>query len=220
MGTSSTQKQAPRDYTHRFRSSSSGGSGGRSTSSNTISSGGHGPDRIVNHPPIILFGLGGFGFGMGLLTNLWQVFTTFIALWAMFNVGNNSPNWNAFWGRQPAISAVCILIATCAQYFLQLLVFKIDHGWKNEKSGGKSSGQAMLGSVVHIVQQAELVTILSVLAFIVDTVGDFTFISLYTTSMFIIFAYAASLYAFSTLGFVRGIEYLWAGWAAVYRKGK
>jgi hypothetical protein len=177
-------------------------------------------DTTVNHPPVILFGLGGFGFLAGVLANLWQVGTTFLALWTITNKGNG-PTGNTFWQRQPIISAICLLIATCAQYFLQLLVFRIDTSWKKQREEGKSSGGAMFGSVVHIVQQTDIITILSILAFIVDTVGDFTFISLYTASIFIIFAYAVALYAFSTLGFVRGIEYLWAGWAAVYSsKGK
>ena len=76
--------------------------------------------------------------------------------------------------------------------------------------------QGLAGATVQIVQQTDLVTIISVLALIVDTVGDFTFISLYTSSIFLIFAYAVTLYALSTLGFVRSIEYLWAGFAAMY----
>ncbi len=198
-----------RDYTRQ----SSGGAGGSKPK---------GPDSVVHHPPIVLFALGGFGFAAGVITNLWQVFTTFIALWAMFNAGAGSftLNWQSFWQQQPIIAAICLLIGCCAQYFLQLLVFKIDTTWKNERAGGKTKSGAMLGAVVHIVQQTDIITILSILAFVVDTVGDFTFISLYTSSIFLIFAYTIALYAFSTLGFVRGIEYLWAGWAAMYGKGR
>jgi hypothetical protein len=214
------QQQAPKDYTRRFNK---GGSSGGSTSSSTSSTAKpKGPDNVVHHPPIVLFGLGGFGFGAGILTNIWQVFTTFIALWAMFNVGsgNLNLNWQAFWQRQPVVALICLLIATCAQYFLQLLVFKLDTTWKNERAEGKTRGGALVGATVRIVQQTDIITILSFLAFVVDTVGDFTFISLYTSSIFLIFAYAVALYAFSTLGFVRGIEYLWAGWAAMYKGGK
>lgn len=210
--------QAPRDYTSRFKGARTGGSASSSTS---FAAKPKGPDSVVHHPPAVLFVIGGGGCLCGIATNLWQVFTTFMALWIMFNVGATPGGGGiGFWQRQPIIAAICLLIAFCAQYFLQLLVFKIDSGWKKERESGKSSGGAILGSVVHIVQQTDLITILSVLAFVVDTVGDFTFISVYTSSIFLIFAYAVALYAFSTLGFVRGIEYLWAGWAAVYTKGK
>ena len=96
------------------------------------------------------------------------------------------------------IAGCCLLIATCVQYFLQMLVFKIDKHWRAERADGKSKGGAMFGAAVHIVHQTDIVTILSTMAFIVDTVGDFTFISLYTSNIFLIFAYAVALYAFST----------------------
>ncbi len=54
------------------------------------------------------------------------------------------------------------------------------------------------------------------LAFVIDTLGDFTFIAARTasadasTSAFLVFLYAVALYALSTLAFVRSWEYLWA----------
>ncbi len=209
--------QAPKDYTRRFKGGSSGGPTSSSTSSTTSSKG---PDQTIHHPPLILFGLGGVGGLAGVAANIWQWFTTFIALWAMFNVGTGSFNWQVFWQRQPAIAAVCLLISFCAQLFLQFLVFRLDSAWKTQYSEGKTKGGAFVGATVQIVQQTDLVTIISILALVVDTVGDFTFIGLYTSSVFLILAYTVSLYALSTLGFVRSIEYLWAGFAAMYGNKK
>ena len=182
-----------------------------------------GPDAVVHHPPIVLFALGGFGFLAGVLTNLWQIGTTFFALWVMFNVGTGTDKLNVqtFWQKQPVIAGCCLLISTCAQYFLQMLVFKIDKQWKVERAEGKKSGAAMVGAAVNIVQQVDVITAISFLAFVICTISDYTFITMYTPNIFLIFAYAISLYAFSTVGFVRGIEYIWAAMAALYGgKGK
>jgi hypothetical protein len=207
--------QAPKDYTARFK-----GSAGASRSTGTT--GAKGPDKTIHHPPIILIGLGLMGFIAGIITNIWQMFTTFIALWAIINgvQGNATLNWGAFWQKQPTIAAICLLIAFCAQLFLQFLVFRLDSAWKTQVADGKAKSAAMLGATVQIVQQTDLVTLISILALVIDTVGDYTFVSLYTSNIFIIFAYAVALYGLSTLGFVRSIEYLWAGFAAMYGKGK
>src|SRR5438270_2879407 len=98
--TAQQQKQAPKDYTRRFRGGSSGRSASSTTSttsSSTASSKGH--DRVIHHPPFVLLGLGILGGGSGILANLWQFFTTFIALWAMFNVGTKAGDLTlqAFW---------------------------------------------------------------------------------------------------------------------------
>src|SRR5258708_6203960 len=86
------------------------------------------------------------------------------------------------------------------------------------------TGKAARDAVVEVVQQTDLVLIWSLLGFIVDTVGDYTFISLYTggtdagTAIFLIFIYSVALYALSTIGFVRSLEYVWSGFAAVARQ--
>jgi hypothetical protein len=209
-----SQQSTPRDYTSRFK----GGSGSQARASTASSKG---PDATIHHPPAVLIGLGSIGGLAGIAANLWQWFTTFIALWTMFNIGANTYDVRSFWQRQPAIASVCLLISFCAQLFLQFLVFRLDSAWKTQYSeGGKSKAGAFMGATVQIVQQTDLVTLISIGALIVDTVGDFTFISLYTSNIFLILTYAVALYALSTLGFVRSIEYLWAGFAAMYGRGK
>ncbi len=37
------------------------------------------PDRTIHHPPIAMYFIGGGGVLLGLATNGWQMFTTFIA---------------------------------------------------------------------------------------------------------------------------------------------
>jgi hypothetical protein len=56
-----------------------------------------------------------------------------------------------------------------------------------------------------------LVLIWGALGFIADTVGDYTFISLYSSDFFLQFMYGTALYASSTIMLARAIEYIWAG---------
>src|SRR5258708_39515158 len=104
------------------------------------------------------------------------------------------------------------------------LVFRLDKTWKKSKAAGESTGKAARDAVVEVVQQTDLVLIWSLLGFVVDTVGDYTFISLYTvlvaatTAIFLIFVYAVALYALSTIGFVRALEYVWSGFVAGARQ--
>src|SRR5579859_1062582 len=160
-----------RDYTRQSAGAASGGASAGAAAK--------APDNTVHHPPLILFGIGSGGCGAGCLTNLWQIFTTFFALWIMFNVATSGQINFTFWQKQPIIAAICLLIACCAQFFLQLLVFRLESAWKREQAQGKSTGGAILGTTVRIVQQTDLVLLISALSFVVDTVGDFTFISAY-----------------------------------------
>ncbi len=47
-----------------------------------------------------------------------------------------------------------------------------------------------------------------------DTIGDSTFISIYTDDTFVLFIYMAGLYAASTVMLARSIEYIWASFVA------
>ena len=146
--------------------------------------------------------------------------TTFVAFWSMFNPKGRPVDFQ----RQPVLIAICALIAFSFQLALAFLVFRLDKAWKKNKAASDSSGKAAKDAAIEIVQQVDLVLIWSLLGFVVDTVGDYTFISLYTggvdalTSIFLIFVYAVALYALSTIGFVRSLEYLWSGFAAVARQ--
>lgn len=185
------------------------------------------PDQTVHHPPGAMFLLGGLGILFGFGANLWQMVTTFTAFWSMFNPKGTPVDP----GKQPAVFAICGLIALSFQFALMMLTFRLDTTWKKYKVVGqpaeksiKSVAQAKANQVkataVEVVQHVNLVMVWGGLGFVVDTIGDYTFIAIYTvsldflTSTFIIFCYAVGLYALSTIAFVRSIEYLWAGFAA------
>lgn len=179
------------------------------------------PDNTVHNPPGAMLTIGWVGVAAGLGANLWQMLTTIFAFLLMFTAGRSSAiNLSdvLFW-----ISA---LIAFSFQFALIMLVFRIDTTWKKHKVNGTGAkkqqnvGKALRATAVEVVQQVSLVLVWGALAFVIDTIGDYTFIGSKTatldetTAAFIIFCYAVALYALSTIAFVRSIEYLWAGYAA------
>jgi hypothetical protein len=184
------------------------------------------PDQTIHHPPGAMFTIGVLGVLAGIGTNVWQMITTFTAFWTMFNPKGSAVDP----GKQPVVFIICGLIAVSFQFALMMLVFRLDTTWKKHKVTGQGSGHAQAqgnklvqqfkSTAVEVVQHVSLVTIWGALGFVVDTIGDYTFISVYTgnldlpTAAFIIFCYAVGLYALSTVGFVRSIEYIWAGFAA------
>ena len=179
------------------------------------------PDQTVHQPPGAMFILGGLGILFGFGANIWQLITTFTAFWTMFNPAGTPVNP----GKQPVVFMICGLIALSFQFALMMLVFRLDTTWKKHRVTGtmpavKRTAQQFKSTAVEIVQHVNLVMVWGGLGFVVDTIGDYTFIAVYTaqldplTSSFIIFCYAVGLYALSTIAFVRSIEYLWAGFAA------
>ena len=180
------------------------------------------PDNTVHNPPGAMLTIGWIGVIAGFGSNVWQMLTTVFAFLLMFSAGRSmaiNPGDVIFW--------VCALIAFSFQFALIMLVFRIDTTWKKHKVSGSGSskkhhgaGEAFRATAVEVVQQVSLVLIWGALAFIIDTIGDYTFIGSKTdrldatTAVFIIFCYAVALYALSTIAFVRSIEYLWAGYAA------
>ena len=160
-------QQAPKDYTQRFKGSNGPKWNGKPMQEKM-------PDATVHLPPIALFAIGGGGTILGILTNLWQMMTTFVAFWAMFNPNGRPIDFQ----KQPVLIGICALISISFQFALSLLVFRLDTSWKRKKENGES--KAAIGAAIEVVQQADLVLIWSLLGFVVDTVGDFTFISLYT----------------------------------------
>ncbi len=176
------------------------------------------PDRTIHHPPIAMYVIGGGGVLLGIATNFFQMFTTFIAFWGILNP-NGTP---VDLGKQPMDFAICAFIALSFQFSLIVLTFRIDTTWKrkNASTATGSSGNAIKSTAIEIVQHVNLVTIWGLLGFVVDTIGDYTFVSTYTAKLdpynaiFIVFLYAVALYSLSTIAFVRSIEFLWAGFRA------
>jgi hypothetical protein len=203
------------DFTNKSkRSGSSGGSGGGAASQSARVA----PDMTTHQPPGCLMTLGVVivSFGTGGLA--WQIFTTFSAIWMVMTVGA-AINY----GAQPAVFIICALISVGFELCLLIQVWRIDTAWKKHRVNGTTPGQksaSFRATAVEIVQNADFISALGILAFVVDTVGDYLFISVYTIhagfayGALITFLYMVVLYAMTTLVYVRGWEYVWAGWAA------
>ena len=94
------------------------------------------PDRTIHHPPIAMYFIGGGGVLLGLATNGWQMFTTFIAFWSLLNP-NGMP---VDVGKQPMDFMICALIAVSFQFSLVMLVFRLDTTWKRKTAvNGKTA---------------------------------------------------------------------------------
>jgi hypothetical protein len=177
------------------------------------------PDDTIFVPPISMFLLGGGGILVALGANIWQVFTSFSAFFTMFTQGSNYQAMKAIdkVGAQPLISIICALIAISFQFATLFLVFRIERDWKNSTAKKQNGIDAAKSTAVEIVQHVPLVLFWGVLGFIADTVGDYTFLNIYTDNWFLLFMYGCALYASSTIMFARSIEYLWAGFVALER---
>jgi hypothetical protein len=175
------------------------------------------PDETLHQPPAAMAALGWIGVIAGVAANIWQMFTTISAIWQMFT-GSTTPTPDFL----NVTFDVCFLIAFSFQFALLYLVFRINSRWKKQQAGGslgkkkKSAASGYASAAVEVVQQLGLFAIWVGLAFVIDTLGDFTFIGARTlnadasTSAFLVFLYAVALYALSTISFARAWEYLWA----------
>lgn len=177
------------------------------------------PDRTVHHVPGVMALLGGLGVVAGIAANGWQMFTTMTALYQMFTGKAALP-----FDLSNITFDICVFIAFSFQLALLFLVFRIDTRWKRQQTGtssakkkrGRGTASGYGFAAIEVVQHLGLFGVWVGLAFIVDTLGDYSFIVARTTyadlisAAFLIFLYAVALYALSTLAFVRSIEYLWA----------
>jgi hypothetical protein len=172
------------------------------------------PDETMHESPAAMAVIGWMGVLAGGVANLWQMYTTISAVYQMFT-GSSTPVLDP----RNVTFDICFLIAFSFQLALLFLVFRLDTRWKKQQAGSagrKKSGQGLGYAAVEVVQQLGLFMIWIGLAFVIDTLGDFTFIAARTaavdpsTAAFLVFLYAVALYALSTLAFVRSIEYLWA----------
>jgi hypothetical protein len=204
---STQQGGAPRNYTTQARRTTTG----------MATKGQHAPDETIYVPPLSMFLLGFGGMLVAICATIWQVFTSFTAFFTMFEEGHNFQAMKPVdrLGAQPLISVVCVLIAVSFQFAILFLVFRIEREWKDSKAKTSSGVDAAKNTAVEVVQHVPLVLVWGVLGFIADTVGDYTFLNLYTNNWFLLFMYGCALYASSTIMFARSIEYLWAGFVAL-----
>jgi hypothetical protein len=203
------QGQTPKNYTTQ--------AGRHTTAGPSATRGQHVPDETIYVPPISMFLLGFGGIVVAICANIWQVFTSFTAFFTMFEQGRNFQAMKPVdrLGAQPLISIVCALIAVSFQFAILFLIFRIERDWKESKAKTTSGVDAAKNTAVEVVQHVPLVLVWGVIGFIADTVGDYTFLSLYTNNWFLLFMYGSALYASSTIMFARSIEYLWAGFVSL-----
>jgi hypothetical protein len=206
-------QQPPRDYTRRYRHTSAASSGDDSQRQKRVFSRDQLPDETIHQPPGAMFILGGLGLLIGLFANVWQIFTSFSAFFSMFVSGKQYEHMKPLdkIGANPIIFAICLLIAVSFQMALLFLVFRINNDWKKNRAQGEKLGTNAKHTAVEVAQHIPLVLLWSVIGFIADTVGDYTFINIYTSDAFLLFMYGAALYASSTIMLTRSLEYFWAG---------
>src|SRR5260370_6234887 len=178
------------------------------------------PDSSIQVPPIAMYLLGGLGVVFGFGANCWQWFTTFSAMMdIMAPNGTRVSNTS-----QPLKYVVAAIIATAMQFGILLLLFKIDTRWKKNTYGlnlhpiDKMKGYG--AAAIEVVQHVDVVTVYGLLSFGLDSLRHYTFIPGilqgidFPSTLFVTFIYAASLYALSTVAFVRSVEYIGSGLAA------
>jgi hypothetical protein len=175
------------------------------------------PDETLHQPPAAMAALGWIGVIAGVCANFWQMYTTICAIWQMFT-GSTVPILDFY----NVTFDICFLIAFSSQFALLYLVFRINTRWKKQQAGGtmgkkkKSAASGYTSAAIEVVQQLGLFAVWVGLAFVIETLGDFIFISARTahvdpaTAAFLVFLYAVALYALATICFARAWEYLWA----------
>ena len=218
---SQQQHRKPFNYLNKNKNKNRGGGGPSSQQHKQFTR--LKPDSSIHVPPIAMYLLGGLGVVFGLGANCWQWFTTFSAMMDIMTP-NGTRVSNA---SQPLKYVVAAIIATAMQFGILLLLFKIDTRWKKNTYGMNLSPiDKMKGygaTAIEVVQHVDVVTIYGLLSFGLDSLGDYTFIAGilqgldFPSTLFVTFIYATSLYALSTVAFVRSVEYIGSGLAATAR---
>ncbi len=167
----------------------------------------------THHPPWFTNGLAWFGIIIGLGGNLLQIYTSDIAYQQLIRT-------NEVWlrmgkagqaGAEPVIQLICAGVSVVFQLGLMYFMFRITQEFKNTKAiPGLKGMEAIKHTAVNIIDHQKVLLLWTIIAFVYDTLGDFTFINLYTDDAFSIFIYTAALYAASTILLSKALEKQWA----------
>jgi len=167
----------------------------------------------THHPPWFTNGLAWLGIAVGIFGNLMQIYTSDIAYQQLIRT-------NEVWlhlsrsgqaGAEPVIQIICFGVSIVFQLGLMYFVFRITQEFKNTKTQmGVKGMEAIKYTAVHIIDHQKVLLLWTIIAFAYDTLGDFTFINLYTDDPFSIFIYTAALYAASTVLLSKALEKQWA----------
>jgi len=177
----------------------------------------------IHHPPWFTNTLAWMGIVTGALGNVWQVVTSDIAYQHMVVTNSTfmsmAPQGQA--GSQLVIQIFSFAVSFIFQLALMYFVFRIAQEMKETKAEtGLKGMEAIKHTAVRVIDHQKALLIFTVIAFAYDTLGDYTFITIYANDPFVIFTYAAALYAASTILFSKALEKQWAAeiayanWAA------
>jgi hypothetical protein len=218
-------------YQQQTRATGNAGAGNRPPGGKKGSAGGTGrpEDQLlsfdagnVHLPPWFVNGLAWTGIGTGIVANLWQIVTSTIAYQHM--VTTNSVYLSMKPGGQAGAQLPIFLFSTAVSFVFQLalafFVFRVTQEMKNTKvETGLKGLDAIKHTAVQVIDHQKALLIFTGIAFLYDTLGDYTFVTIYANDWFIIFTYAAALYAASTVIFSKSLETQWAA-AVAYANWK
>ncbi len=158
----------------------------------------------IHHPPWFIFTLSWIGIITGGLANLWQIITSIIAFFTLFLAGSG--------GYTPQKTTGALLVSTGMAVSFQLgltyFVFRISQEMKTQKTSGIDG--TIKTTAVAMINHHKLLLIWTIISFVACTVSDYTFVNILTSDPILLFLYAASLYAASTILLSKALEKNWA----------
>ncbi len=166
----------------------------------------------THHPPWFTNGLAWLGIAIGIGGNLMQIYTSDIAYQQLIRT-------NEVWlhmgksgqaGAEAVIQIICFGVSVVFQLGLMYFVFRITQEFKNTRALGIKGMEQIKHTAVSIIDHQKVLLLWTIIAFAYDTLGDFTFITIYTDDPFSIFIYTAALYAASTVLLSKALEKQWA----------
>ncbi len=166
----------------------------------------------VHHPPWFSYSLAGFGVLCGIGANGWQIFTSVIAFFNMFVQGSVYKNMDTHSQGNATAGALAVSIGMSIAFQLGVMffVFRVHQEFKEQKVKVGDNMQAVKSTAVQMVSHHRLLLAWSLLSFIADTVGDFTFINFLSNDPLMQLGYTLSLYAVSTIILSASLERHWA----------
>lgn len=169
-------------------------------------------DGSTPHPPWFTYSLANFGVAFGIAANLWQVFTSAIAFFTMFTQGQVYQRMDRK-SQGPATAAALAVstgLALAFQLGVLFLVFRVHHEYQEQRAKLGDTREAIKITALQMVSHHRLMLSWSVISFIADTVGDFTFINFITNDPILLLAYTLGLYAVSTIILSASLTRQWA----------
>ena len=166
----------------------------------------------VHHPPWFAYSLAMIGIIGGISANIWQVVTSVIAFFTLFSQGTVYKSLDQHGQAAATTGALFVSIGMAISFQLGVLffVFRVHKEFKEQKVKVGDGMQAVKATAVQLVGHHRLLLAWSAISFIMDTVGDFTFITVLTDNSFLILMYTLSLYAVSTIILSVSLERHWA----------